>query len=322
MRYTKLNKLNFSKITLGTVQLSMKYGISNVTESSFKTTNQVLKTAKKLGISSFDTSPQYGNIEKTLGNFFEKEKIENPTVISKIPSIQFIEKPNFDDVYNKVKKYIIKSLNDLNLKKIPVCLIHNPEDMSNFDGMVVKSLELLKQNGHIEKIGCSVYTIKDVEKFLKINEFEVIEIPINLFNTKILNDKTLLQLKEKNIIILARSVFLQGLFFLDPYNLPPKVEKAKKYLIELNKISDNYSISIPNLALSFVNSQKHISSIIIGVENSQQLSQNIEWSNTTLPQKIEKIILEKFSNIPESVNNPLEWIKAEKKRKESIIKKY
>ena len=107
MEYTNFNKLNFSKITLGTVQLSMKYGISNLTESSLKNTHEVLMTAKKLGISSFDTSPQYGNIEKTLGNFFEKEKIENPTVISKIPSIQFIEKPNFDEVYNKVKKYII-----------------------------------------------------------------------------------------------------------------------------------------------------------------------------------------------------------------------
>ena len=321
MEYTNFNKLNFSKITLGTVQLSMKYGISNLTESSVKNTHEVLMTAKKLGISSFDTSPQYGKIERTLGDFFKERKIKNPTVISKIPSIEFIEKPNFDDVYNKVKKHIIQSLKDLNLKKIPVCLIHNPQNMNNYDGMVVKALELLKQSGHIEKIGCSIYTKKDVEEFLTIDQLEIIEIPINLFNTKIIDEKKILQLKEKNIIILGRSVFLQGLFFLDPHNLPPKVEKAKKYLIELNKISDNYSISIPNLALSFVNSQKYISSIIIGVENSQQLSQNIEWYKNTLPKKIEKIILEKFSNVPESVNNPLEWIKAEKKRQESI-KKY
>ena len=114
---------------------------------------------------------------------------------------------------------------------------------------------------------------------------------------------------------MGRSVFLQGLFFLDPYNLPTKVEKAKKYLIELNKISNDYSIPIPNLALSFVNRQKYISSIIIGVENSEQLSQNIEWSNSILSEKIEKIILEKFSNVPESINNPLEWIKIEKEKK-------
>jgi aryl-alcohol dehydrogenase-like predicted oxidoreductase len=321
MEYTNLDELNFSKITLGTVQLSMKYGISNLTESTVKTTHEVLMTAKKIGISSFDTSPQYGNIEKTLGNFFKKEKIENPTVISKIPPIEFLEKPNFDDVYNKVKKYINQSLNDLNLKKIPVCLIHDPQDMSNYDGMVVKALELLKQNGHIKKIGCSVYTKEDVEKFLTMDKLEIIEIPINLFNTKIIDENKLLQLKEKNIIVLGRSIFLQGLFFLNPYNLPAKVEKAKKYLIELNKIANDYSIPIPNLALSFVNKQKYISSIIIGVENSQQLSQNIELANTILPEKVEKVILEKFANVPESVNNPLEWIKAEKRIKDNI-KKY
>jgi len=315
MKQNNLNELNFSRITLGTVQLSMKYGISNLTESSVKTTHEVLMTAKKKGIISFDTSPQYGKIEKTLGNFFKKQKIKNPTVISKIPPIEFLEKPTFDDVYTKVKKHITQSLNDLNLEQIPVCLIHNPQNMSNYDGMIVKALELLKEYGHIKKIGCSVYTKKDVEKFLEINKFDVIEIPINLFNTKIVDEKRLNQLKEKNTIILGRSVFLQGLFFLDPYNLPTKVEKAKKYLIELNKISNDYSIPIPNLALSFVNRQKYISSIIIGVENSEQLSQNIEWSNSILSEKIEKIILEKFSNVPESINNPLEWIKIEKERK-------
>jgi hypothetical protein len=51
------------------------------------------------------------------------------------------------------------------------------------------------------------------------------------------------------------------------------------------------------------------------VENSQQLSQNIELANTILPEKVEKVILEKFANVPESVNNPLEWIKIEKERK-------
>ena len=315
MEYTNLDELNFSKITLGTVQLSMKYGISNLTESTVKTTHEVLMTAKKKGIISFDTSPQYGKIEKTLGNFFKKQKIKNPTVISKIPPIEFLEKPTFDDVYTKVKKHITQSLNDLNLEQIPVCLIHNPQNMSNYDGMIVKALELLKEYGHIKKIGCSVYTKKDVEKFLEINKFDVIEIPINLFNTKIVDEKRLNRLKEKDTSVLGRSVFLQGLFFLDPYNLPAKVEKAKKYLIELNKIANDYSIPIPNLALSFVNKQKYISSIIIGVENSQQLSQNIEWSNSILSEKIEKIILEKFSNVPESINNPLEWIKIEKERK-------
>ena len=315
MEYTNLDELNFSKITLGTVQLSMKYGISNLTESTVKTTHEVLMTAKKKGIISFDTSPQYGKIEKTLGNFFKKQKIKNPTVISKIPPIEFLEKPTFDDVYTKVKKHITQSLNDLNLEQIPVCLIHNPQNMSNYDGMIVKALELLKEYGHIKKIGCSVYTKKDVEKFLEINKFDVIEIPINLFNTKIVDEKRLNRLKEKDTSVLGRSVFLQGLFFLDPYNLPAKVEKAKKYLIELNKISNDYSIPIPNLALSFVNKQKYISSIIIGVENSQQLSQNIELANTILPEKVEKVILEKFANVPESVNNPLEWIKIEKERK-------
>lgn len=298
----------FSKITLGTVQLSMKYGISNKTKPSIQTTNEVLDAANQLGIKSFDTSPQYGDIEKVLGDFFQKKTILKPTIISKIPSIQFNQKPNFDDVYKEVKKHIKKSLKNLKLEKIPVCLIHNPKNMTDYDGMIVKSLEQLRLEGRIEKIGCSIYTKKDVQEFLKLNKFQVIEIPVNLFNTGIINDEMFRQLNKNKIVVLARSVFLQGLFFLDPYNLPPKVKKAKKYLLELHEISNNFSIPIPQLALAFVNNQKYISSVIIGVENQTQLHQNIEWFNYTLPKKVEKLIIEKFSNVPESVNNPLNWI--------------
>ncbi|MGI0056053.1 MAG: aldo/keto reductase [Nitrosarchaeum sp.] len=308
MKYCYFDGLAISRITLGTVQLSMEYGISNKTKSTFHTTHEVLMAAKELGITSFDTSSQYGDIERVLGNFFKDKSITNPTLISKIPLIQLTKKPNFDEVHQRVKKYIEKSMRDLNLKKIPICLIHNPQDMDSYDGMIVRSLEILKQGGHIGQIGCSVYTIDDVRKFLSIDKFQAIEIPVNLFNTKIITEKMLSQLGQKNIIVLARSIFLQGLFFLDPDNLPPKVEKAKKYLIELNKISNDYSISIPQLALSFVNNQKHISSIVIGVENRQQLYENMKWFNSKLPEKLERLILEKFSNVPESVNNPLNWI--------------
>ena len=89
--------------------------------------------------------------------------------------------------------------------------------MSNYDGMVVKALELLKQNGYIKKIGCSVYTKEDVEKFLTIDKLEIIEIPINLFNTKIIDEKRLLQLKEKNIIVLGK---LPTLFQIDANIIP------------------------------------------------------------------------------------------------------
>ncbi|MGQ0790633.1 MAG: aldo/keto reductase [Nitrosopumilaceae archaeon] len=308
MKYCYFDGLSISRITLGTVQLSIEYGISNKTKPTFQTTHEVLEAAQELGITSFDTSPQYGDIERILGNFFRDQSITDPILISKIPLIQFTQKPNFDEVYQKVKKYVEKSMSDLNLKKIPICLIHNPQDMDSYEGMVVKSLEILKQNGRIGQIGCSVYTIDEVRKFLTIGKFQVIEIPVNLFNTKIITERILSQLGQKNIIVLARSIFLQGLFFLDPDNLPPKVKNAKRYLIELNKISKDYSISIPQLALSFVNNQKHISSIVIGVENRQQLYENMKWLNSELPEKLESLILEKFSNVPESINNPLNWI--------------
>jgi len=36
-------------------------------------------------------------------------------------------------------------------------------------------------DGHIEKTRCSVYTMNEIQKFLKIDKFQIIEIPVNLF---------------------------------------------------------------------------------------------------------------------------------------------
>ena len=60
-----------SKITLGTVQLGLNYGINNADGMpSAETAEKVLSQAIDCGITSFDTSSAYGTSEKVLGNYF------------------------------------------------------------------------------------------------------------------------------------------------------------------------------------------------------------------------------------------------------------
>ena len=61
------DKNKISKITLGTVQLGMNYGINNADgKPSEELASQVLGTAIAGGITSFDTSSDYGTREKKL----------------------------------------------------------------------------------------------------------------------------------------------------------------------------------------------------------------------------------------------------------------
>jgi len=301
-----------SKITLGTAQLGMNYGVSNrVGKPTSQEAIQILKFATSHGINSFDTSPSYGNSEKIIGTFFEKIGRNNSVnIITKIPKIQFSQKsPSFDDVYSKVKKSICASSKRLKINKIPTCLLHNPSDIHNYDGFILKSLFKLKKEGLVDMIGVSTYTPQEVKEFLEIKEFDSIQIPINIFDTRLIKSKLLMKLIKSKKVIFARSVFLQGLFFLESNNIPSYLEIVKKPLNELNKISADYGISIPTIAFTFVRDLKGISSIVIGVESLEQLKTNIKLINSpSLSDEVIKLICKKFQGLPEQVINPSKWI--------------
>lgn len=89
-----------------------------------------------------------------------------------------------------------------------------------------------------------------------------------------------LSLKEKNIIVFVRSVFLQGLFFLDPVNLPPKVQIAREPLLLLRKLAEKEGMSIAQLAIAYIRDIDGVCSLVLGVETSEQIAENIRLINT------------------------------------------
>jgi len=299
--------LNISKITLGTVQLGFDYGISNTKgkptdEQSYK----ILQTALDNGITCFDTAPVYGSSENIIGNFFKNNEYPNLTILTKVSKIEPKNNhPSFDEVKDIVKKSLITSKDRLNVKKISICLLHDPLDMHSFDGLVVKSLKYLKDKGIIDGIGVSIYTPNQAKEFLENIELDAIQIPLNLFDTRLINDGTLTKLKNSEKIIFARSIFLQGLFFLDLDNMPFNMHFAKKPLEKLHMISSKYGIEIKQLAFSFVRDMPEVDSMIIGVDTEEQLRNNIKLLDApTLSEEIKQELNNSFFNMSEELLNP------------------
>lgn len=302
--------MKISKIILGTAQLGFEYGIANTkgkpTENqSFK----ILQTAINNGITTFDTAPVYGNSEEIIGNFLKNNMFLNLTIITKISKIQSKNKhPSFDEIKNTVKKSLIASKDRLNVNKISICLLHDPSDMHSFDGLVVKSLKQLKNKGIIEEIGVSIHTPNQAKEFLENNELDVIQVPINLFDTRLIKDGILTKLKNSGKTVFARSIFLQGLFLLDINNMPTNMHFAKKPLEKLKQISSNYDIDIKKLAFSFVKDIPEVDSMIIGVDTEEQLKNNIKQFNAPpLSEEIKRELSNSFYNMSEELINPTLW---------------
>jgi len=306
--------MNISKITLGTAQLGLNYGISNIGgKPDFETSLKLIKFSYKNGITSFDTAPIYGNSEKILGAFISSEAIKanhKLTIISKLSTVNIKEKITFDAVYKFIRHQIIQSLKNLKSKNISFYLIHNASDIFLKDGIVIECLDHIKNEGLINHIGISVYHPDEVKAALNFKEIDSIQIPINIFDQRCIKTNLLKELSKKNYKIFARSIFLQGLFFINPKNLPTNLELAKKPLKKIKKISNQYQISIAKLAFLFIRDIPEITSLVFGAEKIEQIKENLEMlKEPPIPCELSKLIMEEFENLPEKIINPSMWNK-------------
>ena len=111
---------------------------------------------------------------------------------------------------------------------------------------------------------------------------------------------------NKKIEVHARSVFLQGLFYLSKDVIKKNFSEAGPPLRKLNKIALKAGVSVAELSLLWVTSIKEIKKVIIGVESSKQLKMHIDSMKKKINGKYFKNALEiSFNN--ESILNPSKW---------------
>jgi len=191
---------HIKKIIAGFAQSDSEYGLSKN-----KNFYSVVNNLDNFGINKIDTSPKYKNSYKYVSKI---EKLSNFKITTKLGDINC----QLKDIKKTVNEKINQILKKNSIKKIDTLLIHDP--LLPLDGArwneIYKSLKNLKKKKIIDKIGVSVYTVQETKNILKVFKPEVIQFPINVFNQEFLQDNFIYKLKKEKIILVARSIFLQG----------------------------------------------------------------------------------------------------------------
>jgi len=255
------------KLALGTVQFGLDYGISNHNgQVPIGEVSSILALAKKHNIETLDTAAGYGNSEEVLG----KVGVSDYKVITKTTSLGF----GIDSVVEN----FYRSLNRLNIPSVKGLLIHNIEEIedSQFDTLYQVLIDL-KNQGMIGQIGFSTYTPAQVDLLLSRFDFDLIQVPFNVFDTRLLEEGQLSRLKQQNVEIHARSVFLQGLL-LNFDGLSDYFGQWTSQFYSYKKIVDESGLSLIEYALSFALNVPDIDKIIVGVESEIQLMEIIKSS--------------------------------------------
>ena len=301
-------KNSLNKLVLGTVQFGLNYGINNFNgKPSREKSLAMLEFAFKKGVRTFDTAYAYGDAEEILGEFSRDRKPgEEIKIITKL-------KPNaIEESESESSKVITanlqESLKRLKRNYVDGYLLHTPGYIR--EERVVKVLSDLKKQGLVKNIGVSIYEEADAIFAAKLDEVDYIQIPYSIFDQRL--DKTdFFQIAKKNgKTVFGRSAFLQGLFFMPEAKIPDHLAKAKAYFLELDKIISKYNLSRQQAAFLFSLKNKNIDYVVFGVDNLEQLEEDINLAERHPDaEACLKELRDKFVKIEKNIIFPSLWKK-------------
>jgi len=267
------NKSQIQRLTLGTVQFGLKYGVANLGEKvSIDSARHILRDARKAGINTIDTAIAYGDSEQRLGEL----GLGNLRVITKLPSI-----PNdCSNIPNWIYKSVHGSLTRLKVERLAGLLLHKPlEILSPFGDQLYASLQQLKRDGIVEQIGISIYEPSELDAVCTRYRFDVVQAPFNILDRRLVENDWMYRLHSEGIELHVRSVFLQGLLLMRSVDRPAyfsQWESLWKKWDRWFEINDTDPLAA---CLGYVLSFPQIKKIVVGVDRLEHFSSIINSIN-------------------------------------------
>jgi aryl-alcohol dehydrogenase-like predicted oxidoreductase len=306
--YIERNGLKLSRFMLGTAQLGMgNYGVNNRLGSV--NDQELLDYCEQKGINCYDTAHEYGDAEVKLGQFFKGK--EPPFIVSKLKvDLQL------NSVLELERQMVGKAehiLSRLQLSAIPSLMIHDPAVLQVYGPSVSRILNRMKRDGIIQRGGVSfgadpINQYKYSAALIQDDIYEMIQLPVNLFDRRLIQCGGLQDFANRGKWVVARSVFLQGLFFMNKQSLPEKLTEGAALLERLHELARSEEMSIAELALAYVRDLEGVHCLVIGAESPEQIKVNLELMNCpSLSERTRIRIEETFADIPQIYITPFMW---------------
>ena len=285
------------KLSLGTVQFGMNYGISNKAGKVSKIeAKSMLDSAFSAGINLLDTAMSYGNSEKYIGELGTQKF----NIITKLPPCP-LDCVNVDD-------WIIEQLkNSLKTQKrnsIYGLLLHKPSQLLETRGRdIYHSMEKVKKLGLVYKIGISIYSPKELDYILDQYLLDIVQCPFNLVDRRLYTSGWMDRLKELGIEIHTRSPFLQGLLLMSHKDMNAKFPIWSEIWDKWHVWLKNSDVSAIQACLSFPLSFRNVDRVVFGANSLIELNEIILASKIKTEFNFPQISCEE-----ETLINPSNWL--------------
>lgn len=285
-----------SRLALGTVQFGLPYGIANQAgQVSRLEVKAMLQLASVNGINTLDTAIAYGESETCLGEI----GLQGFNLVTKLPALP----DACPDVSIWVREQVAASLSRLGVTAVYGLLLHRSEQLLGPNGTVLyQSLQELKENGQVQKVGVSIYAPSELEMLIPQYRFDLVQAPFNLVDRRLYNTGWLHRLKDDSVEVHTRSAFLQGLLLMAQTAVPSKFVPWNALWQKWHQWLADHDVSAVEACLAFSLSFPEIDRVVVGADSVSQLAQIVGAASIQTPSDLPALQCE-----DENLINPAYW---------------
>ncbi|TGN18260.1 aldo/keto reductase [Leptospira idonii] len=298
--------LNISRLAIGTWLFGgLRWGEVDERESE-----KTFLSAIDSGINFIDTADAYGKgkSEEFVARL-TKDRKDNLVIATKVGVVW---NPDGTRRIDLSKNYILsaaeKSLSRLNLDKIDLYFLHEPDPNTPIDE-TIEALQILKSQGKIRYIGLSNFTAPLIESFHKKIELCCLQDELNLIQREAETGNLKLAF-ESGLGFLAYGALSKGLLsgkfkkdsqFSKDDNRSgndhfsgDRFEKNLDRVSLLHEIAMDLGVSTSALSIAWILKLKQLTSVILGARTQVQLSDQISSLEINLTEDMHSRISEIF----------------------------
>ena len=302
----EVTELSFGTSSLGSMPDTYGYEVPE------ERAQETLKRFFKGPVNLLDTSRNYGMGESELriGRAIKNNSGWPNNFILSTKLDRDMNTLGFDK--DRARKSLEESLNALNLDKVDILFLHDPEHTKDVSEITKKGgsmdeLFKIKEEGLCRAVGLAMGKVDMMFPMLKEWDFDVI---INHNRFTLLNrqaNEMYDYAYKKNISIINAAPYAGGVLAKGPSNFKKityqdVTEEKLAPAREIEKVCKKYNVEMGAAALQFSMKDKRITSTLCGVTSIQSIEKNLSWARTSIPEEFwnEVLKLPYSSKDPES----------------------
>lgn len=308
MRYGCLGDLRISRLTFGTAQFGMPYGVANVSgQPTLDAVIDILQCAFEAGVNCLDTAAAYGTSEEVLGEALNRlGAADRAVVVTKIPAMD--DSATVAEADRFVEDSVRQSLRRLRRETLDACLFHREDNFAFVD-----SLAKLRDRGLVRYIGASTMSPARALEIVRSGIADAVQVPTSCLDGRYIRAGVFSEAADRGVTLFVRSIYLQGLLLMPEQAIPANLVEVIPVRRRLEQLAHEAGMSLAELAYRYVDSQCGATSVVAGVETIEQARDNIRLAEKgPLDPALIAAIERSAAGISERILMPNRWVEGPK----------